>query len=162
MNDTRIPEWHRNNPVRLPFKVDCRDFSLWLGRQNPFSADDTADVPADWHKSLESFLAFQVKHYSGGATFTVSDLHAVIKLSAVLLVFDGLDEVAEIGRRREVVDQISKGVNRLQEISASLQTIVTSRPAAFANSPGLPDDTFRYFHLASINRSSLMSTRKSG
>lgn len=152
LNDARIPDSHRNNPVRLPFKIDCRDFSLWLSRQNPFSADDTADVPADWQKSLEAFLAAQVKHYSGGAAFTVSDLHAVIKLSAVLLVFDGLDEVADIGRRREVIDQISKGINRLHEIAVSVQTIVTSRPAAFINSPGLPEDTFGYFHLASINR----------
>jgi hypothetical protein len=70
----------------------------------------------------------------------------------MLLVFDGLDEVADIGRRREVVDEISKGISRLREIAISLQSLVTSRPAAFANSPGLPEDTFLYLQLASINR----------
>ena len=70
----------------------------------------------------------------------------------MLLVFDGLDEVADIGRRREVVDEISKGINRLREIAVSMQSLVTSRPAAFANSPGLPEDTFLYLHLISINQ----------
>src|SRR5207244_5248371 len=92
VGDPRIPESHRNNPVRLPFKIDCRDFALWLNRKNPFSAEEAADVPPDWQKSLESFLAAQVTHYSGGSSFTVPDLHAVVKLTAMLLVFDGLDE----------------------------------------------------------------------
>lgn len=152
LEDDRIPVHHRDNPVRLPFKIDCRDFSLWLSRINPFSSDEKADVPDDWQKSLEAFLAAQIHHYSGGASFNVSDLHAVLKLSAVLIVFDGLDEVADVSRRREVIDQIIKGTNRLHDLAVSAQTIVTSRPAAFANSPGLPQDTFRHFHLSSIDR----------
>ena len=152
MDDPRIPAAHKNSPVRLPFKIDCRDFSAWLNRQNPFSSDDEADVPDDWQRSLESFLSMQIRHCSGGGAFSVSDLQAVFKISSVLIVFDGLDEVADIGRRREVIDQISKGVNRLQEVAASVQTVVTSRPAAFANSPGFPEDSFRYFHLQSIGR----------
>lgn len=152
LTDGRIPDTHRDCPVRIPFKIDCRDFSIWLTRQNPFSAEDTDSVPTDWQKSLESFLAANVLHYSGGAAFSVSDLHAVLRITTVLLVFDGLDEVADIIRRREVVDQILKGVTRLQELAVSVQTIVTSRPAAFANSPGMPESTFRYFNLTSINR----------
>lgn len=152
VDDPRIPNRHRGAPVRLPFKVDCRDLSLWLNRKNPFLPDEGAEVPADWEKSLESFLAAQVRHSSGGSSFSVSDLQAVAKLSALLLVCDGLDEVADIARRREVVEHISRGVNRLQEIAASMQTIVTSRPAAFANSPGLPEDAFTYLHLLSITR----------
>ena len=152
LSDPRIPNAHRKNPTRFPFKIDCRDFSAWLNRKNPFSSDNEDIIPENWQKSLESFLAMQVHHHSGGAIFTVSDLHAVIKLCPLLLVFDGLDEVADINRRREVIDHISKGANRLQEIAVSIQTIVTSRPAAFANSPGFPENSFRYFHLESISR----------
>jgi len=152
LSDVRIPNAHRTNPTRFPFKIDCRDFSAWLNRKNPFSSDNEDIVPESWQKSLESFLAMQVHHHSGGAIFTVSDLHALIKLCPLLLVFDGLDEVADIGRRREVIDHISKGANRLQELAVSVQTIVTSRPAAFANSPGFPENSFRYFHLESISR----------
>ena len=150
--DDRIPEKHRNNPVRLPFKIDCRDFALWLDKKNPFSADDATDVPPGWVASLESFLSAHITHYSGGSPFSVADLHAVANLSALLLVFDGLDEVADLGRRREVVDEISKGLNRIQEVAVSVQSIVTSRPAAFEDSPGFPENTFTYLQLASINQ----------
>ncbi|MXW36940.1 MAG: NACHT domain-containing protein [Acidobacteria bacterium] len=150
MDDPRIPNPHRQSPVRLPFKVDCRDFATWLNRQDPFAPDDSADPPKHWHGSLESFLARQVVHHSGGAAFTVTDLQAVAKLSALLLVFDGLDEVADFGRRRAVVEEILKGVSRLKINSASIQTIVTSRPAALTDSPGLPETDFRHLHLSSI------------
>lgn len=147
-----VPEHHKSTPVRIPFKIDLRDLATWLIKKDPFSSEETDEPPAQWRKSLEAFLAAQVRHHSGGATFTFDDLIAVIKLSSVLLVFDGLDEVADISRRQDVVDEIIKGVNRLEENAASLQVIVTSRPAAFANSPGLPDDTFPYFHLDSVTK----------
>ena len=114
--------------------------------------DDSADAPEQWQDSLESFLAHQIAHQSGGADFTVADLHAVARLSALLLVFDGLDEVADFERRRMVVERISRGTSRLNDISASIQTVVTSRPAAFTDSPGLPDTDFTHLHLASIDR----------
>ncbi len=152
LDDPRIPQEHRCSPVRLPLKVDCRDLALWLAKENPFGALESESVPTTWQKSLESFLAAQIQHHSGGSSFDIPDLHAVARLSSLLLVFDGLDEVADIGRRRDVVEYINRGVNRLTEIAVSLQTVVTSRPAAFANSPGLPEDSFRYFTLASINR----------
>jgi hypothetical protein len=50
------------------------------------------------------------------------------------------------------VEEIDKGISRLGEVALSMQVIVTSRPAAFANSPGLPEDRFHYFHLESISR----------
>lgn len=147
-----VPPQHADSPIRLPFKVDLRDLAAWLGRKNPFSPEAT-EIPSDqWHKSLESFLAAQIRYYSGGMHFTVTDLATVARLSSVLLVFDGLDEVADIGRRGEVVDEILKGVNRLAENTASLQVIVTSRPAAFANSPGLPHDLFPHLQLDSLTR----------
>jgi len=64
-----------------------------------------------WEKSLEAFLSALIRDQSGGAAFDVSDLHAVIRLSAVLLVLDALDEVADIKRRTDVVNEISKDLN---------------------------------------------------
>ena len=55
-------------------------------------------------------------------------------------------------KRHEVVNEIVNGVNRLEAIAASLQVVVTSRPAAFANSPGLPPDKFLHYQLDSVNR----------
>lgn len=148
-----ISEDHRDVPIRLPVKVDLRDFASWLSKKNPFELDGVDEVPVYWLKSLESFLAALVRHHSGGIEFDVSDFLAIARISSLLLVFDGLDEVADITKRQEVVDEIVKGVNRLEENSASLQVIVTSRPAAFANSPGLPEEVFPYFQLDSVTRS---------
>ena len=51
-----------------------------------------------------------------------------------------------------VVEEISRGIGRLKDVSASVQTIVTSRPAAFTDSPGLPETDFTHLHLTSIDR----------
>lgn len=148
----QIPENHRNTPFRLPIKVDLRDFAVWLAKRNPFTAE-AEEVPAQlWAPSLETFLAALIRSQSGGAQFDVSDLHAVARLSSILLVLDGLDEVADIKRRGEVVAEITKGSERLHSISASIQVVVTSRPAAFENSPGLPEDKFRYLSLDSVTQ----------
>ncbi|MBE9005462.1 NTPase (NACHT family)-like protein [Fortiea sp. LEGE XX443] len=148
----KLPPIHRYSPVRLPFKIDLRDLATWLDKKNPFSVDEEDELPSNWQKSLESFLAALVRHDSGGGEFDVIDLRAVMKLSPVLLVFDGLDEVADILKRQEVVNEIINGVNRLETIAESLQVVVTSRPAAFANSPGLPQDKFPHYQLDSLTR----------
>ena len=147
-----IPEHHKYTPLRIPIKVDSRDLATWLSRKDPFSSDESEVPSTYWRRSLEAFLAALISHHSGGSEFTVADLHAITGLSAILLVFDGLDEVADISKRKEVVDEIVKGVNRLRENAASLQVVVTSRPAAFANSPGLPSNIFLYCQLEALTR----------
>jgi hypothetical protein len=148
----RLPESHKATGVRVPFRVDLRDLATWIGGRNPFSGGTSENISVPPSPSLEAFLAAQVGHHSGGFDFTVADLHAVAKLSSLLLVFDGLDEVADITRREEVVAEVIAGVARLKESASSLQVIVTSRPAAFANSPGFPEDSFPHFELVSITR----------
>lgn len=37
---------HASSPIRLPIKVDLRDFALWLGRKDPFNADSGDVEPA--------------------------------------------------------------------------------------------------------------------
>jgi len=142
---------HAASPLRFPIKVDLRDFATWLSKRDPFNFEETT-VPANWSKSLESFLAALISFYSGGTLFSVDDLIAIMRISSVLLVFDGLDEVADMTRRAEVVDEIERAVQRLEENAASLQVIVTSRPAAFANSPGMPHRRFPHLTLASLSR----------
>ena len=132
---TGVPESHRRMPIRIPFRIDLRDFATWLGRKDPFSTKGTDTPPADWSRSLESFLAAQVRHQSGGVAFDVADLQAVARGSAMFLACDGLDEIADIARRREVIEEISRGVSRLDEASSSVQAVVTTRPVAFANAP---------------------------
>lgn len=143
---------HKDNSTRLPIKIDLRDLATWLDKKDPFGVDDEKQPPVGWRKSLESFLAALISAQSGGTSFSTDDLLAVMRISSVLLVFDGLDEVADIALRQEVVDEILKGVQRLEANAASLQVVITSRPAAFANSPGMPPDRYPHLQLISLSR----------
>lgn len=152
-----ISKQHAAAPTRLPIKVDLRDFAVWLGKKDPFNVEQEDATPNAWNKSLESFLAALISHQSGGTTFSTDDLLALFRISSVLLVLDGLDEVADMSRRHEVVNEVTKGVTRLEENAASLQSIVTSRPAAFANSPGMPQAKFPHLQLLSLSRQLILN-----
>lgn len=147
---SKLPKEHQPNSVRVPFKVDLRDLATWFSKNDPFTPEEKKEIPDQWAPSLEAFLAAQVHFHSGGVEFSVSDLHAVAKLSSILLVLDGLDEVADLTQREEVVKQIISGVNRLNDVAASLQVLITSRPTAFTSSVGFPEKNFPRLQLDSL------------
>jgi hypothetical protein len=148
-----FPKHHVPKGARIPFKVELRDFAVWLGGRDPFAADQEAQgKPEGWTKSLDAFLAAQIRHYSGGCPFDVSDLHALCRRTAILLVLDGLDEVASIQSRRDVIREVGAALTRLQALPASVHAIVTTRPAAFANSPGFPSEKFSCFNLGALTK----------
>jgi hypothetical protein len=148
---SQLPRAHQAAPVRIPFRIDLRDLATWMQGEDPFSADGTGGVPGV--RSAEAFLAALIAHTAGGVEFSVDDLHAVMDGKDVLLVLDGLDEVANIDARERVVDAVQDTIDRLTSTCRTLQTIVTSRPAAFANSPGFPEDRFVYLSLVALQRS---------
>ena len=143
---------HLNSSLRLPFKVELRDFATWLSGGNPFGTVNDGDAPGDGPKSLEGFLSALVRYGSGGSDFDVSDLQAILRSSSALIVLDGLDEVAEIRQRQRVVEEITTAIPRLSAVAASLQVVVTSRPTPFTNSPVLPRRTFATYSLESLTR----------
>jgi hypothetical protein len=147
-----IPSNHLEGPLRLPIRVDLRHFAAWLSGQDPFTAESALPIAERTEPSLEAFLAALIRHESGGADFSVSDLQAVATQSALLLVLDGLDEVADMALRRTVVQVAQVGIERLATLCVSLQAVVTSRPAAFANSPGFSRSRFRYALLTALRR----------
>lgn len=147
----RIPTAHADSPVRLPFKVDLRELATFLRKEDPWaSVSGWGGLPTNWPRSVEGFLAAQVRRYSGGADFSVSDLLAVARTSPLLIVLDGLDEVADLGDRRGIVETVQNGLSALQGVAESISVVVTSRPAAFANSPGFSAMEFRYVSLGSL------------
>ena len=158
--DSAIYGKHSGIPLRLPFKVECRDLAVWLSGRNPFVVDSGTLGLNPRHRTLESFLSMHVESNSGGATFDVSNFQSVVGAFPVLLVFDGLDEVADIGERRKVVDEISRGVRRVHEVAMSLQVVVTSRPAKFTNAPVLPRGSFVYLHLGDIGKTTIKTYAK--
>jgi hypothetical protein len=147
----RLPKEHNDIVTRLPFKVDLRELATFFRDEDPFASVRGWDgIRADWPRTLVGFLAAQVSRYSGGAKFDVADLLAVARTGPILLVLDGLDEVAEISDRKLVVEMVNDGLAALEEVAESVQVIVTTRPPAFANSPGFSTRSFQYTVLASL------------
>ncbi|AXL49189.1 hypothetical protein DSC91_000912 [Paraburkholderia caffeinilytica] len=146
-----LPDEHKTAPLCLPFKVDLRDLAKWIGGVDPFS-QSVPPASAPDHGTLETFLAHLVKTRSGGREFSVDDLLAVAGVTPLFIVLDGLDEVAEIKRRGDIVSAVTKAANRLKETCASLRIIVTSRPSAFANSPGFDSSRFPTLELGSLQK----------
>jgi hypothetical protein len=151
----RVPPEHLTCDVRIPFRIDLRDYASWVSGKDPFSADPNATRPNESQNSLESFLAYQIVCASGGHSFSVSDLSAIVKVSHISVVLDGFDEVADISTRDQIVRELSKASSRLEAACRSLQVIVTSRPAAFAKSPGFPQTDWSHFSLQSMSPSQI-------
>ena len=143
---------HLNSSIRLPFKVELRDFATWLSGGNPFGAVNDGESSDASPRSLEGFLTSLIRHASGGSSFDVSDLQVTLSSSPALVVLDGLDEVAEIRQRERVVEEITSAVARMTAVAASLQVVVTSRPTPFVNSKVLPSTTFATYSLGSLTR----------
>lgn len=153
---TRLNSAHAATPLSLPLRIDCRDLGTWLGEGSPFKVDVDAARTNYLHRTTESFLSAQIADGSGGLSFSTNDLLVALSSLPVVLFFDGLDEVADVKRRREVVDAIEKGVARIRRNALSLQVVVTSRPAVFANSPGLPERTYPRLQLSAIETPAVM------
>jgi len=149
----KLPDQDRHSPLLLPFKVDLRDLAAWLGGADPFTAK--ADTEYQEPRTLETFLARLVMRSSGGVEFDVNDLLESSKLFPLLVVLDGLDEVADIKQRADVVAAVTKAIPRLRENCRDFGVIITSRPAAFANSPGFDAELFPYIELLSVSRSQI-------
>lgn len=143
---SRVAAAHRPTTARIPFRVDLRDYASWLSGRDPFSEDQADKLPPGSTSSLESFIAAQINRQAG-MSFSIDDLGVIVRSSQVLIVLDGFDEVAEIKLRNKIVAEVSDASVRLAENAISAQIIVTSRPAAFANSPGFPREEWQHLQI---------------
>jgi hypothetical protein len=145
---SRLPKIHREAALRVPFRIDLRDFASWLTGRNPFVHEGQGGaVPSG---GLESFIAAQVGHTAGGQEFSPADFIAVTRSGRILVVLDGFDEVADVQIRNRVVDEITKGAARIQAHQSESQIVVTSRPAAFANSPGFSHEDWHHLEIQAM------------
>lgn len=151
----KLPVADQQSPLRIPFKVDLRDLAAWLAGSDPFETISVDASPVPEQRTLESFLARLVRLLSGGIQFDVNDLLQVSKLAPLLIVLDGLDEVVEIKQRSDVVAAVTKALPRIRENCPNLSVVITSRPAAFANSPGFDLLNFPHIDLLSVKRSQI-------
>src|SRR5690606_14969599 len=83
--------------------------------------------------------------------FSLSDLNEIVNNAHILVVLDGFDEVADAPTRAAIVKQVSAAARRLHDQTRSTRIIVTSRPSAFANSPGFSAD-WAHLELQSLSQ----------
>ena len=145
-----IDEVHKSGPLRTPFRVDLRDYEKWLAGIHPFALHGEESVPVEGRRSLERFIAMQVRWYAGNLAITDHQLLDLLSRTDAVLVLDGFDEVADVTMRARLVAEISAAATRLHPNVRSLQIIITSRPAVFANSPGFPEDDWMHFELRDL------------
>ena len=146
-----IPKNLINTPIRLPFKIDLRHVASWVENKNPYQSRLSDDYFTKiWKNSLESFLIGHIVYHSQIDDFTTADLIAITRISSILFVFDGFDEIADFKIRENVIDFINKGINRIQENAKPIQVLITSRPAAFSDTVGFSIDLYPHFELIDI------------
>ncbi len=141
--------------TRSPFRVDLRDYAAWVSGRHPYAKQGEIAPPEEGQRSLESFLTMQIMWGSGGLTLSQNDLLDFLARAHSIIILDGFDEVADIRSRVRVVEEICAAADRLDAHALSLQIIVTSRPAAFANSPGFPEDDWVHLELNDLKRSNI-------
>jgi hypothetical protein len=147
---------HQPGEARIPIRLDLRDYAAWIDGRDPFSTDPSTTRPPSSSPVLEAFISAQISRHTG-SDFSVNDLVAVARSSQILVVLDGFDEVADVSLRNRLVAEVSDAADRIRENAISAQLVVTSRPAAFANSPGFPRDEWQHLHLTSLTNSHIVS-----
>ena len=136
--------------TRTPFRVDLRDYAAWVTGRHPYARQGEYAIVEEGQRSLEAFLTMQVSWHSGGVQLTTNELLVFFERAHSVIVLDGFDEVADISTRARVVQEICSAADRLDAQALSLQMIVTSRPAAFANSPGFPETEWTHLELIDL------------
>ena len=142
-----LPASHAVSPVRLPLKLELRDFSRWLANQDePTKSHD----PPETRASLEEFLANHIATLSGGVRFDVADVQAVFSDNHILLALDGLDEVGDLNERDAALESILAGLNRLDAVATAVQVVLTTRPDSLAGPETFPPQGFELLQLCPV------------
>ncbi|MET9378812.1 hypothetical protein ABZX98_32545 [Streptomyces sp. NPDC002992] len=133
---------------RLPLRIDLHDYAAWLAGLDPFGTEDRPPRKRLRHQgSIEEFLAHVLIAHSGGLPATASTVSDILERLPVLIVLDGLDEVARPETRQRVVDEIDRFTARLHT-AFKPQVVVTTRP----NVGGLAEPTADRFETIALDR----------
>jgi hypothetical protein len=129
----------------VPLRIDLRDYGTWLDGSDPFSeAQTTRKAPTRPRKAggVERFLAALLTALAESDPIDLGTVNDFLDRFPVLLVFDGLDEVAQRGTRQRVVTEIEKFIGRWRGGSiVPPKIVVTTRP----NVSDLPEPSSQFF-----------------
>ncbi|MGW0118046.1 NACHT domain-containing protein [Streptomyces sp. NPDC003327] len=124
---------------RLPLRVDLHDYAAWLAGIDPFDAAvQKPRATLRRQGSVEEFLAHVLTAHSGGLLATAVEVGGILERLPVLIVLDGLDEVARAQTRERVVEEIDRFTARLRT-AFDAQVIVTTRPNVGSLAEPTPD-----------------------
>ncbi|MFB7477073.1 NACHT domain-containing protein [Kitasatospora sp. NPDC056184] len=136
---------------RVPLRVDLKDYAAWLDGGDPLeeSLPSAGRRTPRRKASLEEFLAYLLRARSGGLEADVTTVNDITQRLPLLVVLDGLDEVAHAGTRALVVKHIDDFTARLQHSVVVPQIVVTTRPNAAALAEPSPEkyETIALSHL---------------
>jgi hypothetical protein len=138
--------------IRVPLRIDLRDYASWLAGVDPFGATSTGKPKTRLRTqgAIEQFLVPFIEARSGGLPCDITVVHEIMQRFPTLVVLDGLDEVAQVGVRQRVVQEIDAFAGRLRVSGIAPQLVVTTRP----NSSDLPEpsnDTFESIVLSRLS-----------
>ena len=115
--ESRDPTWNQLCQLRVPIRIELRDFAHWIG-QKP-------------EGSLDQYIVRSISRDSGGAEVTVDNLHQILQNSSAILLLDGLDEIGNSVLRDQVLDAAMDFINRIEKgLRSNIRVVLTTRPPA--------------------------------
>lgn len=106
--------------LRFPLRIELRRYAVWIRRQQD-GQNDTF---------LALYIAYIINQ-AASASLTSEDIFDLAKNNAVLLILDGLDEVADPGLRELIFRELATFHDRCAEPGVDLQTILSTRPQGY-------------------------------
>lgn len=134
---------------RVPIRIDLRDYGSWLEGGDPFAETITSSAKAPKARSrgeLEHFLVTAVSRWAVADDLDLGMINDLLYRYPMLIVLDGLDEVAQRDTRARVVKLIEQFVQRWRHGGVPPKLVVTTRP----NVADLPEPSERLFELATL------------
>jgi len=128
----------------VPLRIDLRDYGTWLDGSDPFAESNSTRSPAKPRRlgAIERFLVAFLATLTESDSIDLAPVEDLLDRFAILIVFDGLDEVAQRETRQRVVAEIEKFIGRWRGGSTvPPKLVVTTRP----NVSDLPEPSAQWF-----------------
>lgn len=137
---------------RFPFRIDLGEYAAWTQGYDVLDQSEVA-APRKGRRrraaeaTLEHYLAEVISLTASGDPVTPNQVQDVFTRVPSLVVLDGLDEVASVAVRKQVVAEIDRFCSRSHAYVVPPRVVVTSRP----NSAGLPEPDLDVFEVITLS-----------
>jgi hypothetical protein len=134
---------------RVPLRIDLRDYGTWLDGCDPFDESSSTAKPTPKPRksgAVEKFLAVFLAALAASDSVDGSMVDDLLDRFPMLIVFDGLDEVAQRQTRQRVVTEIERFIGRWRTSAVPPKIVVTTRP----NVSDLPEPGPQWFETITL------------